>query len=444
MKRLALCLILSMAMLTGCLGDPLVGAGSETNGPTPSSKVSSTASTPAPSINQVSYPEGASVDGLTPKTIKRTHHDGLKEAGNYSIHFESSSVGPNSTSTVSMEGEVSLRQDIVNYTAHSDLHHQNSTYDVYNREGTGFERSRGGEKISYSRTPRNTSAQYVTTLTSTHIVGGLITRYNFTATETETEDGTVLINYQSTGINNSAVGTGIFGTAEFTNNSSANLTIDEFGIVRTVSARASTESGYKLTVSMNVSDIGETTVTKPAWIGTAESKTTPLHSTQKTPTTPSEPERTPVPGPDIDLDWEQETRILETEAGNISTKVITFSHQAGDLVDRGNLHVEVKRANGPTLQGYDVEALRVPNGRLEAVDPLSGHGELGPSDTIRVVHVVPPEHQDSMRLSSENGTITAGDGAVSDGGIHQGDAVKVIWSHEENSQALAVYVVGDS
>lgn len=413
MAGLRTLLLVAIVALAGCAGGPINGTVTPTGEPT---------ATPPP-VEEAPFPTGASADGVNETQVAEGHRAALHDAGSYSMTSNFTTVVRGQTSSLN----ITVRVDFADNAAigASTIRRQGEEQEnrIYARNGTGFLRITSQNSTEYNRLTGNTSAHALTDQLSGNTIRDVLQRFEFAATATERRDGEVLIIYKSTAVTGGGTGEGSLPAGSLSNNSSATVVIDQSGVVRGLSVGAIFQSGPRAHLSLSHSKVGTATVERPDWADRAESETTPVPTT-----------------PEVQIETSQKNATIETANGTVTAPVVTLRHAGGDAVERSKLEVMVF-TDGRQAAGYDVNSLAVPDGQLESTDPLNGTGSLEAGRSIRIVHVVPKEHHDSIRLDPASGTLTAGDGAITDGRLASGDSISLVWTGKQRPRVIATYEV---
>jgi hypothetical protein len=403
MNRVLAVVFVSLVALAGCTGAPPGGPGTQTATPPP--------------LEEVQFPNGTADDGIEAGVLTDTHQRTLQAAGTFAV----TTSQLQRTARGSVEQSVAARIDAERNAFSGRTAQGNRRSDFYASNGTGFTRQRGEGGDSYGRITAEASAEAITDQLAVRPIQGALQQLRFRATGTDRLGGEVVIRFESTGLNTSPNGTDPASSLD--PNSSATLAVSESGVVKAADVRLIRKSGGATNLSVRISEVGSATVERPDWVDSAESETTPVPTT-----------------PEVSISATQTNATLETAAGTVTAPVVTFQHEGGQAVTRSTLQVRVVTEGRP-VPGYDVTALSAPGGRLESTAPLAGNGSIVAGDSIRVVHTVPQQYHDSIRLDPAAGTLTAGNGTVTDGRLSSGDQVLLIWSGGQRSSVLASYQV---
>jgi hypothetical protein len=419
--RLIVSLVIAVICMAGCIAAPFPGpsqTGSSPPIPTPQPVDGGSYQT-GPPVEEAPYPQGASDTGFNASKFAEGHTSRLQSANSYTLEFRNSKLTYDGWRTAtSLDLRVNIEANEVTGKRDQLYGERRRRDDIYVSDRTSFRKNLSGNSPKYGLLQGTYTSNQLTNKSIELAVYVTLARFNFTATQTMHRDGNVLIKYESTGID------GAKWADTPASNSTATIVIDESGIVRQLYSEAKWKSGAKIITSIKISDPGATNVGRPAWVDTAENEVTP----------------NPRSPPNALFEAEQRTETLETSRGQISVTVVEFVLAGGDAVDPSSLEISVQ-SEGEVLTGYDLKSLQVPNGQLESASPFPDSDELEDGDKIRVVHVVPPDHQNSIRIDPDKGTVIAGGGEISNGGLRESHEVRLLWTHGQRTATVAEYEI---
>lgn len=221
-----------------------------------------------PTLEDTSYPDGVSDTGTNVSALAESHSDGL-ENQSFTLRIELNQNGSERNESATVRAAVGADRDRVNATVVQDEGGQ-STYLTAEKR---YVRSVTDGETSYRVSDRSPeAAQFVTATYSgaTYLesfAGGV--NANFTPTGVTVENGTTLIELAADGSNVST------SDAEVTDYE-ATMLVDEQGVVHQfdVSVQTESENGERsISLSMTLSDVGETTVEEPSWLDEAQNQT---------------------------------------------------------------------------------------------------------------------------------------------------------------------------
>lgn len=219
-------------------------------------------------LDDVTYPAGVSENGTNVSALAAAHESHLQ---NRSLTLEVSSTVNTSAGerSVALDAAVGADRDnvLVNGTT---MGQQVSIYLTPDRQYTRI--AAGSGEAAYRASNRTPGAAQL--VPSSYSGAGYLDQFggaaNFTPTGVRTVDGEPLVVLRADGSNATAA------PAANVTDYEATMLVDEHGVVRSVTVEAtSRRNGQQLRAnySLNVSDVGETTVEAPAWLDEAKNQT---------------------------------------------------------------------------------------------------------------------------------------------------------------------------
>lgn len=245
LQLLAVCCLVALAGCTGALS----GGG---DGPT---------------LDDVSYPPGVSENGTNVSALADAHSAALE---NRSFALSANSTVNAPTANESVRLDASVGRDRENVLVNATL--TNQQVSMYLTAEKRYTRISADGEVSYQANRRTSDA--VKLVPSSFTGAGYLDRFggiaNFTPTGVREVDGTTLVVLRADGSNATA--------SEQANvtDYNATLLVDEQGVVRSMTVEAtSTLDGRQSTTafSLEISNVGETTVAEPAWLDEARNQT---------------------------------------------------------------------------------------------------------------------------------------------------------------------------
>lgn len=227
----------------------------------------------AQTLDDVNYPDGVSENGTNVSALADGHAEALNES-NFTLAFDMTQNRSQETQSVEMDAAVSADRDEIRMNA-STPGQQTSMYLTTERQYTRLtpENQSEGEPIYDVSNRTDEGMQMIPASYSgaTYVEQfGANAHANFTPTGVEVRDGTTLIELEADGDNVSAPdGTTVKAY-------DATVLVDEEGVVHSFEVTVETErdgTTTNVTLSMELSDLGETSVEEPPWLDEARNQT---------------------------------------------------------------------------------------------------------------------------------------------------------------------------
>ncbi|WP_435177121.1 DUF7537 family lipoprotein [Halorussus sp. AFM4] len=219
-------------------------------------------------LDDVSYPAGVSANGTNVSALADAHESYLQNRS-LSLSVSSTMNASSGNRSVALDAKVGADRDnvLVNGTA---MGQQVSVYLTPDRQYTRI--AAGSGEAAYRATNRTPGSARL--IPSSYSGAGYLGQFggvaNFTPTGVRTVDGTQLIVLRADGSN--ATATPAANVTDY----EATMLVDEHGVVRSVTVEATSRRNgqqVRTNYSLNVSDVGETTVDEPAWLDEAKNQT---------------------------------------------------------------------------------------------------------------------------------------------------------------------------
>ncbi|WP_128477058.1 DUF7537 family lipoprotein [Halorussus pelagicus] len=244
-KALQLLVIGCLVALAGCSGALSGGDGAQT-------------------LGDVTYPAGVSDDGTNVTALADAHESQLQNES-LSLAVDSTVNSPAGNQTVSLDAAVSADRDRIRANG-SAMGQQVSVYVTADQRFTRI--STGDAEPRYQVAERTPDSMQLIpeSYTGRTYIAQFAGSGNFTPSGVRTVDGTTLIVLEADGSN--ATESQQVNITDY----NATMLVDQQGVVHSVSVDISaTRQGQQAQTrfSMNVSDVGETTVTEPSWLNEA-------------------------------------------------------------------------------------------------------------------------------------------------------------------------------
>ncbi|UPW01537.1 hypothetical protein M0R88_05385 [Halorussus gelatinilyticus] len=248
-KALQLLVVCCLVALAGCSGALPGGDGAQ-------------------SVDDVTYPAGVSENGTNLTALADAHQNQLQ---NQSLTLEVASTVNSSMGNQSVALDAAVGADREQIRVNGSAMGQNVS--VFVTEEKRYTRLNVGDgEARYQIADRSPDSNQI--IPASYTGRSYLDRFagsgNFTPTGVRTVDGTTLVVLEADGSN-------------ATQSSQANVTdynatmlVDQQGVVHSVSVEASvTRQGQRVRTdfTMNVSDVGETTVAEPTWLDEARNST---------------------------------------------------------------------------------------------------------------------------------------------------------------------------
>lgn len=220
-----------------------------------------------PTLDDVSYPEGVTDNGTNVTALAETHSDAL-ENRSFALAVETTVNGSATNQSVAMDVAVGLDRD-EGYANTTTGDRRMATYLASETRYTRIGTEEGPQYRATERTP--TALQFVpASFSGANYLGRFLGVADLAPTGVRVVDGTTLVVREADGSNATAA-----SPANLTDYD-ATVPVDERGVVHSVTAAAAGSNGgetARTRFSMNVSDVGETTVEEPPWLDEARNRT---------------------------------------------------------------------------------------------------------------------------------------------------------------------------
>ena len=257
LARGATVLLCLLTLLAGCSGVPGLGDGSE------------------------GYGEG---ETLNTSALAADHASNLREAGSFTVVLsQHTTTGEGTTAEQHQRVAVDLDANRTLLTISSARSNGNRSVSngqtVYGTGEVTYVRLGEGEEARYNRingsggpmSPALTGEQFV----SLNTTSSLTTATNWTRNGSTTRDGETLTRFDATG--NESVADAVFAASDVTvTGYDATMLVTEDGTVRRTSYVLDAEAGGRAVtqrVDVRITDVGNTTVEAPDWLGEARNAT---------------------------------------------------------------------------------------------------------------------------------------------------------------------------
>jgi hypothetical protein len=218
-------------------------------------------------LEDVSYPDGVSENGTNVSALAAGHTAAL-ENSSFTLSIESTQNTSMGNQSVRMAAAMTADRDRL----HANITSASRDISVYATEEKQFRRVVADGESSYRVTERTPEAmQFVPpSYSGARYVEQFGSMANFTPTEVREVDGTTLVALEA---NESDVD--VSGDVNVTDYD-ATILVDERGAIHRISVEAETtqnDQSARIAFSMEISDVGETSVEEPNWLDEARNST---------------------------------------------------------------------------------------------------------------------------------------------------------------------------
>lgn len=253
----------ALLLLAGC---SLGGSG----GPGTDQSPGGTADSPA--AGSFTYPAGFDADGVTNDTAAtRGHRETLLASSGFAVTYDASVTEPGNTTTVTYVQSVETGSEEVHWRMNVSSGDRAGSRAQYYANDTVY--SRTNSVGSDSPTYGNRSHEYALgSFTGLDFVRPALVDVSYGSSEETTRAGVPAVVYSDASVESTA---GLFGqgtdpanVSEF----SSTLVVGDDGIVRELRYSATVTNGgtdRTVEVTVTVTDVGETTVSRPSWVSEA-------------------------------------------------------------------------------------------------------------------------------------------------------------------------------
>lgn len=250
----------ALLLLAGCSLGGLGGPGADE---------SPGESTDSPAAGSFTYPAGFDAGGVTNHTeATEGHREQLLAASGFTVTYDATVTEPGNTTTVAYTQQVETGSEEVHWRMNVSSGDRAGSRAQYYADDTVYSRTRtvGSDSPSYG----NRTHEYaLETFTGLDFVRPALVDVSYGSSETTTHGGVPAVVYSDASVEST---TGLFGqgvdpanVSEF----SSTLVVGDEGVVRQLRYAATvTTDGTDRTVevTVTVSDVGSTTVSRPAWV----------------------------------------------------------------------------------------------------------------------------------------------------------------------------------
>lgn len=220
-----------------------------------------------PTLEDASYPDGVSDNGTNVSALADAHAEGL-ENRSFTLALDLSENGSETNQSASVRASVGADRDQIR----TDVTGTDMEQSVYLTAEKRYVRSMADGEPTYrvsDRSPQGSQfvpgsysgASYLQSFAAAP-------NANFTPTGVQVVNGTTLIELEADGSNVSAPGTEV-------TNYEATMLVDEQGVVHRFEVTAQTESEgdeQSVSLSMELSNVDDTSVEEPAWLDEAKNQ----------------------------------------------------------------------------------------------------------------------------------------------------------------------------
>ncbi|WP_135853470.1 DUF7537 family lipoprotein [Halorussus salinus] len=248
-KALQLLVVASLVALAGCSGALSGGDGAQT-------------------LDDVTYPAGVSENGTNLTALADAHENTLQNQS-FTLEVASTVNSSMGNQSVALDAAVGADREEIRVNG-SALGQDVSVYVTEEKRFTRLNVADGEARYQVAdRTPE--SSQIVpSSYTGRSYLDRFAGSGNFTPTGVRTVEGTTLVVLEADGSN--ATQSQQMNVTDY----NATMLVDQQGVVHSVSVEVSAArqgQQARTEFSMNVSDVGETTVAEPAWLDEARNST---------------------------------------------------------------------------------------------------------------------------------------------------------------------------
>lgn len=222
-------------------------------------------------VESVSYPDGASQDGIDdPQQIIKNHQQSLTGEDYTVTQVQNQKVGDRERHV-----QVTVQVDSTDQRFIAAIERGNATATSFFDNGTIYTKESVNDTTQYSSNEsRQSFSQYQTQFTGAQIVGQIVSSVDLEATEVRDEGDSTLIVYNVTGLSDQPPQQS--GNIEV----SGQLVIDTDGQIHAFQFKQEGKM-QSSTINISVSDIGETDVKRPDWAVSEEENTTTEDTTDE-------------------------------------------------------------------------------------------------------------------------------------------------------------------
>lgn len=252
-KALQLVVLGCLVALAGCSG-ALSGAGGEQT------------------LDDVSYPDGVSENGTNVSALADAHSTAL-ENESFTLDVQTGVNSSSMNQSVSIDAQVGPNRDAI--SANTSTSGQQMS--LYLTDEKRYERAQVEGETQYRVTNRTPNAMQLvqSSFEGQSYLDQFAGMGNFTPTEVRDVNGTTLIVLEADGSDATAEQAGETEQPNLTDYD-ATILVDERGVVHSMTVEATSRQdgqAFDTEFSMELSDVGETTVAEPSWLDDAENQT---------------------------------------------------------------------------------------------------------------------------------------------------------------------------
>lgn len=242
--------VATMLVLAGC-----GGGGNATGTPTTETPTATETPTPTPTTSTVAYPDGMSRDGFENATLfLETHREAMTTGPSYAVRMDVTAGSQTQTLRTSTDPESERIRSQTDRNGELD-------YDIYYANGTQYVRQVGDADSAYgttnatvrSATEGLNGGQFLTT----------VVLLDLEATDVTADGEQTIVTYDVLGPRSSSEGIAeADGTVRM--NTDGRLISFEYDLV--------SSEGQEVSVTWELTDVGQTTVEEPDWLDQARSR----------------------------------------------------------------------------------------------------------------------------------------------------------------------------
>lgn len=201
------------------------------------------------------YPDGVNTTSVN-ATVLTAGHDTALDSENFTLTLSVTQGSADNEQTMRVTQRVAADHD----RTLTDLELGQGAQTTYMTSDTVYIRTMAGDDESFAVQERNSQTGYVSA-TGSDLLQQFISQGNYSVEDTTERNGTVYVTLTADEADDDTAAENVEST----------LVVDEHGVVQSLEHHAEHEDN-KLTITLEFSDVGSTTVTEPDWVEEAESQ----------------------------------------------------------------------------------------------------------------------------------------------------------------------------